>query len=214
MKYMVSSQEKPHKYALYSVHSDLDSFILYKDGDMECQIAQLEDDVYNLEESKAAPEEDKIVTIKTDEPIEPLWSLYFDGVFSKEGSGAGVWVFNSKARYLESHSYKLNFECTNNIAEYEALMLGLKLLKKLGAKRISVRGDSKLIIKQIKGEYSTKHLRLRAYINVLDFLQCFTEYDLQVIPRGQNILVDGLATSATTFKIPFHPNLQHTIEVK
>jgi hypothetical protein len=57
MKYMVNSQEKPHNYPLYSVHSDLDSFILYNDGDMDSQIAQLEDDVCNLEESKATPEE-------------------------------------------------------------------------------------------------------------------------------------------------------------
>jgi ribonuclease HI len=207
MKYMVSSQEKPHKYPLYYVHSDLDSFILYNDGDMESQIAQLEDDVYNLEESKVTPEEDKTMTIQTDEPVEPLWSLDFDGAVSKEGSGARVWVFNSKERYSESHSYKLNFQCTNNIAEYEALILGLKLLKNLGAKRIAIRGDFELIIKQIKGEYFAKHPRLRAYRNVvLDLLQCFTEYDLQVIPRGQNILADGLATSTTTCKIPFHPN--------
>jgi hypothetical protein len=78
-----------------------------------------------------------------------------------------------------------------------------------------VRGDSELIIKQIKGEYSAKHPRLRAYRNVvLDFLQCFTEIDLQVIPRGQNILADGLATSTATCKIPFHPNHQYTVEVK
>jgi hypothetical protein len=44
MKYMVNSQEKPHNYPLYSAHSDLDSFILYNDGDLEEQIAQLEDD--------------------------------------------------------------------------------------------------------------------------------------------------------------------------
>ena len=94
-------------------------------------------------------------------------------------------------------------------------MLGLKLLKNLGAKRISIRGDSELIIKQVNGEYYAKHQRLRAYINVvLDLLQCFIEYDLQVNPRGQNILVDGLATSATTCKIPFHPNRQYTFEVK
>jgi ribonuclease HI len=48
-----------------------------------------------------------------------------------------------------------------------------------------VRGDSKLIIKQIKGEYAMKHPRLRAYRNVvLDALRCFTEVDLQVMPRG------------------------------
>jgi hypothetical protein len=76
MKYMVNSQEKPHNYPLYSVHSDLDSFILYNDGDLDSQIAQLEDDVSGLEESKAIPEESKTVTIETDEPTEPLWSLW------------------------------------------------------------------------------------------------------------------------------------------
>jgi hypothetical protein len=110
MKYMVNSQEKPHNYPLYYVHSDIDSFILYNDGDMDSQIAQLEDYVYNLEESKATPEEDTIVTIQTDEPVEPLWSLDFDGAVSKEGSGAGVWVHNTKARYSKIHSYKLNFQ--------------------------------------------------------------------------------------------------------
>jgi translation initiation factor 2 beta subunit (eIF-2beta)/eIF-5 len=146
---------------------------------MERQIESLEDDVYNFEGNKTPPEEEKTMMIQSDEPKEPLWSLEFDGVVKKERSRARVRVSNSKAIYTESHSYKLNFQCTNNIAEYEQLMLGLKLLKKLSAKRISIRGDSELIIKHIKGEYSAKHPRLRAYMNVvLDFLQCFTEYDL------------------------------------
>jgi len=130
----------------------------------------------------------------------------FDGAVSKEGYGARVWLHNHKSKYFENHPYKLNFQCTNNVAEYEALMLDLKLLKKVGSKQIMVRGDSELIIKQIKGEYAAKHPRLRAYRNVvLDALQCFTEIDLQVMPRGKNILVDGLATSTATCKIPFHP---------
>ena len=121
--------------------------------------------------------------------------MYFDGDFSK-GAGDEVWVHNHKAMYSKTHSYKLNFQCTNNIVEYEALLLGLKLLKKLGAKNIMVRGDFELVIKQIKGEYSVKHPRLRAYRNVvLDFLQCFTEIDFEFIPRGQNILANGMATS-------------------
>ena len=110
-----------------------------------------------------------------------------------------MWMHNHRSRYSENHSYKLDFQCTNNIAEYEALMLGLKLLKKVGAKQIMVRRDYELIIKQIKGEYATKHPRLRAYRNaILDALQFFTEVDLQVMPRGQNILADGLATSVAT----------------
>jgi hypothetical protein len=56
---------------------------------------------------------------------------------------------------------------------------------------------------------------LRGYRNiVLDFLQCFTEYNLLAIPRDQNILADGMDTSKTTCKIPFHPNHQYKVEVK
>jgi hypothetical protein len=94
-------------------------------------------------------------------------------------------------------------------------MLDLKLLKKVGAKPIMVRGDSELIIKKIKGEYATKHPRLRAYRNVVLYaLQCITEIDLQVMPTGQNIIADGLATSATTCKIPFRPTRKYIVEVK
>jgi hypothetical protein len=139
----------------------------------------------------------------------------FDGVVSKEGAGVGVWLHNHRKRYSENHSYKLNFQCTNNITEYEALMLDLKILKKVGAKQIMVRGDSELIIKQVKGEYAVKHPRLRAYRNVvLDALRCFNEVDLQVMLRGQNILADGLDTSAAAYKIPFHPTRPYTVEVK
>jgi ribonuclease HI len=151
----------------------------------------------------------------TEELPVDFWSMDFDGAVSKEGAGAGVWLHNHRNRYSENDSYKLNFQCTNNIAEYEALMLGLKLLKRVGAKQIMVRGDSKLIIKQIKGEYAVKHPRLRAYRNVvLDALRCFTKVDLQVMPRGQNILADGLATSAATCNIHFRSTRPYTVEVK
>ena len=50
MKYMVSSQEKPHNYPLYSAHSDLDSFILYNDSHTEEQDTQLTDDVASQDE--------------------------------------------------------------------------------------------------------------------------------------------------------------------
>jgi ribonuclease HI len=95
------------------------------------------------------------------------------------------------------------------------LLLGLKLLEKVGAKNIMVRGDSELVIKKIKVEYSTNNPRLRAYINVVFyFLECFTEINLQVMPRAHNILADGLATSTTTCKINFKKYRRYTVEVK
>jgi hypothetical protein len=85
MKYMVSSQEKPHNYPLYSAHSDLDSFILYNDGDLEEQIAQLEDDTPDSKEDKAITEVRNTATVESEELPADFWSMDFDGAVSKEG---------------------------------------------------------------------------------------------------------------------------------
>jgi hypothetical protein len=85
----------------------------------------------------------------------------------------------------------------------------------MGAKRIGVHRDYELIINQIKGIYQAKHPRLRTYRNlVLDILEQFPEYNISVIPRGQNQTTDALATSASVFKIPIFPNKKYEIEVK
>ena len=128
----------------------------------------------------------------------------FDGAVGKDGDGIGIWIRSpvfqpekvpSNVRFC---AYKLSFDCSNNEAEYEALIAGLKILKKLNAKRISVYGDSELIIKQVKGEYEAKHPRLRAYRNaVLDILKTFPEYTLRAVPRMQNLIADSLATTTT-----------------
>lgn len=88
------------------------------------------------------------------------------------------------------------------------------MLKNIGAKRIFVQGDTKLIIGQIKGKYFAKYPRLREYQNVvIDFLKTFKEYDLAIIPKLQNALANGLNFSSSTCKLP-HPNKQYTVEVK
>jgi len=58
---------------------------------------------------------------------EILSHLDFDGSVNKLGVGAGVWVYNLENDHAEGHAYRLNFKCTNNMAEYEALLLGIKL---------------------------------------------------------------------------------------
>ena len=99
----------------------------------------------------------------------------FDGAASKEEAREGVWIGPpmGEPRLL---SYKLYFKCTNNMAEYEARILGLKSLKDLQDQRINVQGDSELIIKQVQGGYQTKNPRLRLYRNlVLDLVEGFKE---------------------------------------
>jgi ribonuclease HI len=100
-----------------------------------------------------------------------IWNMSFDGPVSKEGVGIGVWIIPPEVG-TKSCSYKLVFDFTNNMAEYEALILGLKVLKELGVKRIAVHEDFELIINQVKGIYQSKHPRIRAYKNLaLDLLR-------------------------------------------
>ena len=67
---------------------------------------------------------------------EGFWTMYFDGFVAKVGTGAGVYII-SPIRYFKALPYKLTFECTNNVAEYESLLLGLHALKDLGAEDTS-----------------------------------------------------------------------------
>ena len=114
----------------------------------------------------------------------------FDGAVGREGAGIGIWICspiftpNKVPRNVRVYSYKLAFDCSNNEAEYDALIAGLKILRKLNAKRISMYGDSELVIKQVEGEYQTKHHQMQAYRNaVLDILRVFLDYTLTCVPH-------------------------------
>ena len=101
------------------------------------------------------------------------------------------------------------------MAEYEALLLGLKLVKKLGATRVSVMGDSDLIIQQIKGKFITNDPRLREYRGTaIEILNTFLETQLAKISRKHNLQAHSLAMFANTCKLPFEPNHQFTAEVR
>lgn len=94
-----------------------------------------------------------------------------------------MWIYNLENNYSEDHAYKLNLKCTNNILEHEALMLGLKLVRKLEAKRVSIMGYSELIVKQIDVVYMTKDPRLSCYRDtIVEILNTFLETKLEVIP--------------------------------
>ena len=92
-----------------------------------------------------------------------MWHLDFDGSVNKFGARAGVWITKVETSHSEGHDFRLNFKCTNNMAEYEALILGLQIIRKKGGKKIMVLGDSELVIKQINVDYSFHNPRLAKY---------------------------------------------------
>lgn len=164
-------------------------------------------------------EETKFQHLQEEE--EGLWGMEFDGAIGKDGASIGIWIWSPffQPERVPSNvrvcAYKLAFDCSKNEAEYEALIAGLKILKKLNAKRISVYGDSELIIKQVKGEYQVKLPRLRAYKNaVLDILKIFPEYTLTAVPRMQNLISNSLATTTSNLKVPMNSSNKFEIHVK
>jgi ribonuclease HI len=86
---------------------------------------------------------------------------------------------------------------TNNIAEYQALITGLQKAQELGAKKLLVRGDSELVIKQMKGEYRVRHPELKPlYEEAYHLLHQFKEAKLEHNLRHKNTLADKLANLA------------------
>ena len=60
---------------------------------------------------------------------------------------------------------RLNFSTTNNEAEYEALLMGIAMVQRMGGKSIKVFLDSRLIIGQVKGEFEAKDERMQGYLS-------------------------------------------------
>ena len=86
---------------------------------------------------------------------------------------------------------------TNNVAEYRALITALQKAKELGARRVAIRGDSELVVKQMKGEYRVKNEALRElYDEAQSLLGQFEHATIDHNYRNKNALADKLANLA------------------
>jgi ribonuclease HI len=88
--------------------------------------------------------------------------------------------------------------CTNNIAEYEAIILGLHKLRALDVTTCIIRTDSKVVAGQVEKEYSAKDPALMQYLTAVRSLEKqFKGFTLQHVDRAKNEEVDALAKAAT-----------------
>ena len=85
---------------------------------------------------------------------EDTWKLYFDGASNALGHGIGVVLISFKGEYCP-FTAKLNFDNTNNVAEYEACIMGLQAAM-AKVKNLKVYGDSTLVIYQLRGDWLTQ----------------------------------------------------------
>ncbi len=130
--------------------------------------------------------------------------LYIDGASRGNPGHAGIGIvlqdLNGK-KVLEGCRYI--GETTNNVAEYTALITGLKEAKRLGIRRLKVCSDSQLLVRQVRGEYRVRkdHL-IRLYRRVLGLLKGFERCDIIYIPREANREADSLANRAVNEACP------------
>ena len=96
--------------------------------------------------------------------VEIFWIMYFDGSKKLEGSRVGF-VLIDPEKNKHFLSCRLEFECTNNTAEYEALVQGLKKEIELKVKNMKVYGDFEIIVKQIRNKIHCISLNLKDYQN-------------------------------------------------
>nr|XP_023924890.1 uncharacterized protein LOC112036313 [Quercus suber] len=112
--------------------------------------------------------------------------------------GVGVVIVTPEGEILK-YGVQLKFLATNNEAEYEGILTGLRLGKVLGAKNLLVQNDSKLVIGQIQGEYEAKEERIQKYLKLTKCLtQEFDGVEFVQIPRSQNIEADEVSKIASS----------------
>jgi ribonuclease HI len=124
--------------------------------------------------------------------------LYTDGASrgNPGEAGAGVAILDEQGNELVATGEYLG-QCTNNEAEYRALLLGLAKCKELGQGRIKTHLDSELIVKQIRGQYRVKHPNLiPLFQETMQRLSGFASFNITHVRRENNSRADQLANQA------------------
>jgi len=136
-----------------------------------------------------------------------LWQLFFDGA-SRTGSqghviaGVGV-VLISPQNYVIPRAFSLIEPCSNNVTEYNALLIGMQIADEIDVKNLEAYDDSKLIVNQVRWEYEVRHEDLVSYYNATIHMAVrFKNFSIDHVPCQQNAHADALASLAASLALP------------
>jgi ribonuclease HI len=138
---------------------------------------------------------------QSDPSIEMVWTIHCDGACCHAGAGATAVITSPtgvKHRYAACLSFALESDrYTNNIAEYEVVILGLRKLRALGNTTCIIRTDSKVVTGQVEKDYAAKDPALMQYLAAIHSLERqFKGFTLQHVDRAKNEEADALAKAA------------------
>ncbi|CAL9004172.1 unnamed protein product [Prunus brigantina] len=141
------------------------------------------------------------VTAEHFDPSVPVWILHVDGSANQQGCGAGLVLTTPDGGKLE-YALRFSFSTSNNEAEYEALLAGLRLAKSMSARQISIHSDSQLIVNQITADFAAKDASMSAYLSAAhQLLRKFQAYEIRQIPRSENIYGDHSGSRSLAHKV-------------
>ncbi|KAK5833143.1 hypothetical protein PVK06_016956 [Gossypium arboreum] len=142
-----------------------------------------------------------VVTMEEDSQEGHPWKLNFDGASNAVGNGIGAVLVSPNGDHYPFTS-KLDFDCTNNMAEYKACIMGIRATIELEIKVLEVYEDSALVIYQPKGQWETRDPKLINYRRlVLELIEEFDDITFCYLPRDENQMADALATLASMIKV-------------
>ena len=153
--------------------------------------------VFNIDKGSDSQDDDKVV-----------WKMFFDGASNAIGHGIGAVLVSPEGNHYPATA-RLDFRCTNNVAEYEACALGIRMAIERKIEVLKVYGDSALVICQLKGEWETRDSKLILYHeHIKGLIKQFKEISFHHLPREENQLADALATLASMFKVDMEDEVQ------
>lgn len=117
-------------------------------------------------------------------------------------AASGAVLLDANGALLEEVGEYLGV-ATNNVAEWTALLLGLQAAANRGIRRLAVRLDSELVVRQVRGEYRVKHVDLQPlHRRALVLLKRFEHVDVRHVPRKHNAVADRLVNSVLDAQAP------------
>ncbi|XP_075106881.1 uncharacterized protein LOC142179891 [Nicotiana tabacum] len=143
----------------------------------------------------------------------PRWRIFFDKAANFKGVKIGAVLISESGKHYPS-SAKIRFSCTNNMVEYEACILGIRMAVDMKVKELLVIGDSDILIHQVQGEWSTKNVKILLYLHRMkELCKKFMKIEFKHVPRIQNEFVDALEPLSSMIQHP-DKNYINPIEIK
>ncbi|KAI5343268.1 hypothetical protein L3X38_011144 [Prunus dulcis] len=144
--------------------------------------------------------QDQTPTENTLDLTQPLWTLFVDGSSNAQGCGAGI-VLVSPDKVALEYALRFKFQASNNEAEYEALLAGLRLAKEMDARQIQIFSDSQLVVHQVNQDFTAKDASMTAYLqHARHLLATFHAHSIRQVPRSENSHADALARLASALE--------------